>query len=653
MIAHEKITQREQNFAQTANLVSVTDLNGTINYVNQDFIDISGYTEEELIGQPHKLIRHPDMPRAAFENLWTTVRADKPWRGMVKNRCKNGDHYWVDAYVTPVYQHGKKIGYQSVRSCPSRKQVNDAGKLYAKMRANSQLKLSTSRRWKDLPIRIRVSILMLTMSALIAANIISRALGLAVTYEYLFSGFAIGVSIMTWVMVDKNISRPINALVNILKQVAGGSLITPIEASSNDDIGELYMSAKLLQSRLRTVIGRFDESVTSVLSSSEQANNSSYETLRGMLVQAQEIDMVATAMNEMSTAITQVAINVNHTSQATKAAADDAAHGSQLVSETRSYIENLANDVESSAGLVNELAKESERIRSMTEAISTIADQTNLLALNAAIEAARAGDSGRGFAVVAEEVRNLATSTQSATAEIRSTTDKIHQCISNVVEVMERSVDQARKSVVKTQETEQNFRKISNHIVEINDMSIQAATAAEEQSAVAEEMNRNVQHISDLSQQAQEAAEKLQHSSLEQTKMVSNLSSQVALFDLGKPEVTFDFEQAKQAHLSWKTRVRAYLNGNNSVLTREQACSHRECALGQWYYSERSSKYRHMTSFKNMEPPHEKLHLIIKEIVDAKERRDLQTAESLYSQVEPLSLKIVDCLDATKANYNG
>ena len=115
-------------------MVSITDPKGVILHANQAFIDISGFKREELIGQAHNLIRHPDMPQEAFEDLWHTIKADQPWRGLVKNRCKNGDYYWVDAYVTPVIERGQKIGYMSIRRCPDRQQVNKAEALYAAVR---------------------------------------------------------------------------------------------------------------------------------------------------------------------------------------------------------------------------------------------------------------------------------------------------------------------------------------------------------------------------------------------------------------------------------------------------------------------------------------------------------------------------------------
>ena len=170
MKVNQPVTQREQTFADGSNLVSLTDLKGVIQYVNSDFIQISGYTADELIGQNHHMIRHPDMPPAAFEDLWATIKANKPWRGMVKNRCKNGDHYWVDAYVTPVFEGPMKVGYQSVRSCPTRKQVEQADALYAKMRANKQLKIPKKTSWNDKSLAIKAglpSIFMLVLTVLV------------------------------------------------------------------------------------------------------------------------------------------------------------------------------------------------------------------------------------------------------------------------------------------------------------------------------------------------------------------------------------------------------------------------------------------------------------------------------------------------------
>ncbi len=136
MRTNHPVTQREKTFSRDVKLISVTDLKGNIVDCNQAFIDVSGFTRDELVGQPHNIVRHPDMPPVAFQTMWTQLKTGKPWMGIVKNRCKNGDHYWVDAYVTPITENGKIIGYESVRSCPDRATVERASQLYTNVNTN-------------------------------------------------------------------------------------------------------------------------------------------------------------------------------------------------------------------------------------------------------------------------------------------------------------------------------------------------------------------------------------------------------------------------------------------------------------------------------------------------------------------------------------
>ncbi len=160
------VSQREVPFRDGATIISITDLKGRILYTNNYFVEISGYSEEELVGQNHNIVRHPDMPPAAFKDLWDTIKNGEAWRGTVKNRCKNGDHYWVDAYVTPVYEGNQIVSYQSVRTKPSRQQVEDAEKLYAKIGMDPNIEIPKRRRIMDMSLKPRIYLPLLFLGLL-------------------------------------------------------------------------------------------------------------------------------------------------------------------------------------------------------------------------------------------------------------------------------------------------------------------------------------------------------------------------------------------------------------------------------------------------------------------------------------------------------
>jgi len=562
------VSNRENRFPEKMTLISVTDMSGVIQYVNKEFISISGFSERELLGENHHLIRHPDMPPAAFEHMWTTIKANKPWRGMIKNRCKNGDHYWVEAYVTPVYKGKTKTGYQSVRSCPSRQQVDKAEALYAKMRADSTMKLPEKWRFKDTSLKFRAGLILalslfcslaITALALSQFNEVSSTLqtylGNSATasdsagqplnsllessasiskWLWGFAGLIVCSTLALWLIFSRGIDTPMADLVKHMREMASGDLTSKIDLDQKDEMGEGYMTLKLLQARMKTVLGQFSESTQQLVHSAHLVSEAGLAAHRSMEKQNQETEQVATAMNEMSATVQEVASSTVGASEATAQVTSDAEFGAQNVLATRDSIESLSGEVEKSADAVNQLAEDSDKISTITNTISSIAEQTNLLALNAAIEAARAGEQGRGFAVVADEVRTLASRTQEATNEIREMIDNLHKGISSSVTKMQSSKARATSAVESVHTTEQSFSNITSGVNHINDMSLQIATAAEEQSAVAEEMNRNIQIISEQAETASEQAKKTQASSEVVNDVAEQLSAQLAHFDLGE-----------------------------------------------------------------------------------------------------------------------
>lgn len=532
MKVNKPVTNKEVTFSQRSNLVSITDLQGVIQYCNRDFIEVSGYSEAELLNQNHHIVRHPDMPPAAFEDLWNTIKADKPWRGMVKNRCKNGDYYWVDAYVTPVFKGQTKVGYQSVRSCPSAAQKQQAEALYRAMRADSSMKLPHKFRITDQSLRLRLGLLSGITGLLTLCNLAIIEMGIRGWYEFLPTILIMLSLLFTSWTVNRRMIQPLREMVKQMRKMAAGDLTVRIEADNKDEIGEMLMAAKLFQARLRTVLGQFNESSHKLVNAADVLADANQQTQDGMLRQHGETDQVATAMNEMSATVQEVANNAANASQLANDAQSAAEQGGAVVDTTRTAIEQLASEVSETSKVVDQLAADSKMISTITDTISTIADQTNLLALNAAIEAARAGEHGRGFAVVADEVRSLASSTQDATSEIRSMIDNLHTGIDTAVDVMARGMSQAEQAVTQVQETESSFSSIAESVVQVNEMNIQIATAAEEQSSVTEEMNRNLQAISGLSDSTAETTEQLQQAADSLTEISLALQKQIAHFEL-------------------------------------------------------------------------------------------------------------------------
>ena len=639
---------KEKKFAEGATLISVTDLKGVIQYCNHDFIEISGYSEEELLNSNHNIVRHKDMPKAAFEDLWAKVKADKPWQGLVKNNCKNGDYYWVNAYVTPVFENGTKVGYQSVRSCPTQKQIDAAQTLYQKLNNNPQLKVPKTNILKKIKLATKINILVcLAFFSLLAIEWSQGSLFSTEILHILSNLWMISLFSALLFIFNYDVIKQINILNKTIKLLSAGDLTENIQILKKDEIGETMVSAKMLQGRLKAVIGRFGESSRDLILATDVLAETSYQTKSSMDQQHMETELVATAMNEMSATVTEIAQSTSRSSGLASSADDAANNGKEMIASTRETILELSEDISNVSETIHLLAQECQEIINITDAISGIADQTNLLALNAAIEAARAGEHGRGFAVVADEVRSLSSRTQQSTIEISSMIEKLQNGSNNAVNAMEKGLDKVQKSVEKIQSTEDAFTQIVTAVADVNDMNTQIATAAEEQSCVAEEMNQNVISINDLSYKTSNNIEQVEEKVASLTEMSASLQLQIQQYNLGESASKFDFESAKKAHILWKSKVREFLRGNTSAITKDQACSHRECELGRWYYTE-GVQYKNSTYYQQIEAPHARLHSIIKEVLVLHENNKLEEAEKLYQELGPISDEIVELLDKTE-----
>jgi len=480
------VTGRNVEFAPEANILSTTDLTSAITYANDDFINISGYSREELLGSTHNLLRHPDMPAAAFAHMWQTLKSGRSWMGLVKNRCKNGDHYWVSAYATPVTQNGRAVEYQSVRTKPSPRQVEAAEKAYAQLRDGRRTL------WQRLP-RVGLGLKVSALCSLVLAGALGIEAWLQPSLAVGFLLFALGGG-LTAIGVGL-LLRPLNTLAERARQVADNPLSQSIYTGRRDQIGQIEFALQMLQAQVGALVGRIGDASQRLAGHAAELVEHLQSSHTSTLAQQAETDQVAAAIHQMAASVAQVASHAQQASVAADLAGTETREGHQLVSESRSAVLRLAEELARATEVIFQLEGHSNEISGVLEVIRSIAEQTNLLALNAAIEAARAGDAGRGFAVVADEVRGLAQRTQQSTNEIQRMISTLQNGTRDAVMVMQQSSEHVENSVGHARRAAEALEGIRQRVGQITEMSLQIAAAVEQQSAVSEDINRNITSI--------------------------------------------------------------------------------------------------------------------------------------------------------------
>ncbi|WP_416410454.1 methyl-accepting chemotaxis protein [Pantoea sp. App145] len=504
---NQPITQREYVFDDHATLMSTTDLNSYITYANDAFIEVSGFTPEEVNGQPHNMVRHPDMPPEAFADMWATLKQGEPWTALVKNRRKNGDHYWVRANAIPVVRAGQVQGYMSVRTKPTPEEIRQSEALYRDFREGR----SKGRRFhkglivgrfsallKTLPLRWRIRS---PLAALLPLSVLGVwLLGLPPLALGYFSGGMALLLLLASLWLEQQISRPMERICHQALSVATGASHKVEQMDRVDEIGVTLRAIGQLGLMFRWLVDDVSGQAINVLGASDAIARSNDELSRRTEQAAANVQQTAATMNEMTATVksnTETASEVNDLSANTSQAA---VQGGKVMQEM--------------VGMMAEIADSAKRIANITSVIDGIAFQTNILALNAAVEAARAGEQGKGFAVVAGEVRNLAQRSATAASEIKK--------------LVETSASRVQSGSSHADAAGRTMQDIVEQVQHVTALIAQISAATAEQSVALSEVSGAVEDLDDITHQnaarVQEGAEASERMARQANRLVEAIS---------------------------------------------------------------------------------------------------------------------------------
>ncbi|MFM4814571.1 methyl-accepting chemotaxis protein [Aeromonas dhakensis] len=520
MRVNQPVTQHERRYPEHQHLISTTDLESRITYANEEFCQIAGFTLEELQGEHHNLVRHPDMPKQAFADLWHHIRAGKSWMGPVKNRCKNGDHYWVSAFVTPIKDaHGKVVEYQSVRTAPSEEIKQRAERIYAGLRADKA------------PLALRLPAFSHTL-AITLCLLPSLVAMMALVYEQA-SGWLLALAVLPLLlvaMITQALNRRLSKLDKLARSRFDNPLMQLLYTNKVDNIAAIELAMLMNQAEFNAVLARTQQTCSRILHSAEGDLRNAESITSNLQQQQAETNQVATAITQMAESIREVSHSSTAASDLLDETADLFREGNRSVQETIGAVEGMHGEIATSKTVIHTLATQCRDIDGILDVINSIANQTNLLALNAAIEAARAGEAGRGFSVVADEIRSLAIKTQASTGEIQKMINLLQTSAANAEQAMEKGGDLSASCQQKASATGTILQQINSMLQQVASGSSQIAQAVQEQSQVTADIDRNVLSIKTLADDSSQGSQHAVHGINQLVRQLSDLDRLVRQF---------------------------------------------------------------------------------------------------------------------------
>ena len=520
---NQPVTNREVDVLDDQAIVSKTDLKGNITYVNPYFTQISGYGEAELLGAPQNILRHPDMPAEAFADLWASIQAGTPWTGLVKNRCKNGDHYWVRANITPIRENGKTIGYMSVRVKAGRDQIARAEEAYRAILLKEGHGIRIKNGQVIRPgmgnLLARLSHVSLAMRVWLATSVVNvlqvivcaaALLGGDGGHSYaIFGATFVGllINVFLWYTLRVSVLQPLERALHGARAIAAGDLSSgSFETESTDEVGQLLRALQQMNSNLIATIRDVRVNVETMAVATRQIAAGNADLSGRTEAQAASLEETASSVEQFSSTVKQNADNSAQANALAQNASTVAVQGGEIVADVIATMDEINNS--------------SRKIVDIIGLIEGIAFQTNILALNAAVEAARAGEQGRGFAVVAGEVRNLAQRSATAAKDIK-----------NLIDV---SVGKVSAGMVQVDRAGATMKEVVASVRQVTAIMEEISVASREQSIGVDQVNSAIAHMDQVTQQNAALVEEAAAATASLALEAGGLTQAVSLFKFGR-----------------------------------------------------------------------------------------------------------------------